>query len=519
MKHYLTNKQIGYFFFVIFLTLFFVFIFYVYYQRIVTFSFVDEFDNFVAAYFMLKKKILFSEIFHNRQPGMVYLSYLIQKVFNPQTLYQLVLYHRLFIIFFSFFMSILIIYKFRFAGVGFVLFYELIKYYSHGNLFQAESLIVYPLVYLLGLVFCKFQKKTISDKDYLLAGIFAFFIIFMREPYIPLTLFIYILILHNKENIKIKYLSLIIFLFLSAATFLLMPLRDYLYQLIVVNLNSVVLNEIGSSGNFITFFLKSFGYPIYILINGELNHSHLVLMGLSLVFLIALFYYGFKLKKIKEVILIILIMGLAAVRAVPPGRPFFAAYKMLPWQAIFIMTIFFLISNLLSIKKTNKLATVLTFTLMVIFVFTFFSPRSYIWQKVNRDEVFNINYNRYYVNGEVVKILSKSTDKLFVDGYDSLIFWQSGLDSSYKYTLYYPILKGIPYFSNERIQMFKESPPAFYFRDCIANKVLSLPRFIADKYEFFKFNDKNSCLYIHKDKLRQISKNKLKEIEKFKYVL
>jgi hypothetical protein len=212
-------------------------------------------------------------------------------------------------------------------------------------------------------------------------------------------------------------------------------------------------------------------------------------------------------------------MGLAAVRTVPPDKPFFAAYKMLPWQALLIMTIFLLISNLFSIKKAKKLVIVLVSALMVIFFYTLFSTHSCLWQKINRDEVFNINYNRYYVNGEVIKILSDPKDKLFVDGYDSLIFWQSGLDSSYKYTLYYPVLKDIPYFSNERIKMFKESPPAFYFRDCIANKVLSLPRFIANKYEFFKFNNKNSCLYIHKDKLRQISKNKLREIEKFKYSL
>ena len=75
------------------------FLAYKYFQQSVSFSFVDEYDNFIAAYFMLGGKKLFTDIFHNRQFGPVYLSYLIQLVTQPKSLYQLIMLHRIFVFF------------------------------------------------------------------------------------------------------------------------------------------------------------------------------------------------------------------------------------------------------------------------------------------------------------------------------------------------------------------------------------------------------------------------------------
>src|SRR5258706_10849313 len=110
-----------------------------YYDRVGSFSFGDEYNNFIAGYFMIKGRALFSQIFFNHQVLMAYISFAIQKVFHPTTLYKLVLYHRLFVIFFSFVFDILLVMRFRLRALICILFYEIIKYYLFGNLFLAES--------------------------------------------------------------------------------------------------------------------------------------------------------------------------------------------------------------------------------------------------------------------------------------------------------------------------------------------------------------------------------------------
>src|SRR5438874_979090 len=103
-----------------------------YYDRVGTFSFGDEYNNFVAGYFMLKGRILFSQIFFNHQILMAYVSFAIQKIFHPHTLYKLVLYHRLFVIFFSLIFDALLLLRFKYKALGVVVFYEIVKYYLFG---------------------------------------------------------------------------------------------------------------------------------------------------------------------------------------------------------------------------------------------------------------------------------------------------------------------------------------------------------------------------------------------------
>jgi len=146
--------------FIIISILFLLFISKKYYDQATSFAFVDEYDNIAVAHQMIKGKKLFSEVFHNRQIGPVYLSYAIQLITKPQTLYQLIAVHRLFIIAISFIFSILLLFRFGLLGLGFPILFEPIKYYFHGNLFLGESMIVYPIIYLVLLLFEKNKKPS-----------------------------------------------------------------------------------------------------------------------------------------------------------------------------------------------------------------------------------------------------------------------------------------------------------------------------------------------------------------------
>ena len=447
---------------------------YIYFQRSGTTVFVDENDNIVAAHFMLKGKTLFKDIYHNRQLGMVYVSYIIQLVLHPQTLYHLILYHRLFVILMSTIFGGLLVFRFGYSALYTVIIFELIKYNSYGNLFQGESIIVYPIVYLMGIAIEGFIRKKITLFDTILTALFSYLVIFTRETYIPLVFCLFSLIFIRLKK-RDKYLSVIILLLLSLVTISTVSLTDYIYNLTYANAYS-------SYGSEINLF-KSIFYPFLVFIEGQYTYTRIIIVLLSLSFIISLFY--------TKRLVYFVILAFAVLRVVPPGTELFSAYKMLVWYALLI----FIVAS--SINKNSKIP--LGIFLFGILVFSLFSPQSVLWQKINKLNDFDIGYNRYFVYSQEINRLSKPGDTLYVDGYESLLFWPTKLPSSYKYTFYYPVVKNIKKYSDERMRMFTTNPPTFYFRDCLDPYQLYIPNFARPLYTQLMLNGKISCLFKKKE--------------------
>ena len=182
------KKTSRYFLFLLFL-LFAVFLAVVFrlYQRIGVFGCGDECINYTAGYFILLGKSLYSQIFFNHQPTLAFISTFIQWVSQPKDLYHLVLYHRVFMILYSFGMAVFLIWRFRLRAMLFLLLYEGTKYYMYGYQFIGEALIVYPLVYLIGVLWESFEFKRVSRVDIFLTAIFTSLVIWTREPYVPVA--------------------------------------------------------------------------------------------------------------------------------------------------------------------------------------------------------------------------------------------------------------------------------------------------------------------------------------------
>lgn len=492
------------------------------YQRIGVFGCFDQCFNFVAAYFMLKGKVLYSQIFFNHQSLMAYLSYIIQTILNPDNLYKLVLYHRIFILLFSLLMDVLIIWRFRWAGIGFVLFYETTKYYLFGNFFLPEAIIAYLIAYLAGLWWERVWKKHLSMFDYLIASIFTWLIVFLRIPYIPIALILYGLILFplNQRTKKLTSTSLFLFLLLSFLTLLNTPLKDYIHQVFVLNyqMMSSETQALGISG--IGIF-KIFLYPFLILFTGKWNYFRSILIGLDAAFLSLIAWFILKGEKRKEILLILFIMGLAAIRYVEPGTTFYEAFHLLAWYSLFVMFIFLFLIELHHSKKGQGLSFILTSLLAVFFIYTTFSSRSFIWEKVNREEEFTTNYAHYFAYGNVIKILSQPKNTLFLDLWDDLIYQQSGLDSSYQYSLYTPIMSSSQKFVQSRLAMFRNNPPDFYYSypGMGENCPPLLPSEIVDDYRQLYFSKKPTCLYIKKANIAGITNEQWEEVKKLGFYL
>jgi hypothetical protein len=494
-------------------------LFIIYYARFTSFIFFDEYATIIAGHLLAGGRTLYSEQFFNHQMLPVYLSSALQLILKPESLYQLILYHRIFIFLVSVCAGVLLIYKLRWVGLGIVILYEFGKYYLFGYLFLAEGIIVYINIGLFYLVWKKAQGNTLSFLDLLLAALGTWFVVFSREPYTMLALCMYGY-LFLKRQIDKKYLySLGIFVFLSVITLITIPLRDYIYEVVYVNYKTVISYQVKNNQEAGLGLFSMFFYPLYIFMKGELNFFRIFLMGLSAIFITALGYYVYVTKKYLHAVIILILLGLANIRMVQPGTIHYSAFYSLQWYALFVTAILLQIH---SIGRINlRLMWSLSIFTAIVFGFLLFHKESYVFQKVDREQLFSEQYNAFYITGQVINTLAGKDDTLFVEFSDSLLFWEADIAPAFPSVVYYPVMHDIPDYQRQRTHMFISKPPVFYYTNCNEGQYMfnDLPEEIRYSYAPFRVNDAPTCFYVRKERAKHFTDEQLKRIGQYNVTL
>src|SRR3989344_3313169 len=189
----------------IFGLIFLLFTGYFYREQSLSFKFVDEEDNFVFGKYLSKGEKLYDDLISNHQPLPHIFSGLVHNLTNPNTTYSLLVKHREAVIVWGIIWSLILIYYFKFRALIFIIIYELTKIQLLGNLFLAESFVVYPLLYLSGATF--FSHKFSN----FLWGLSFGLCVFLLAPIWPALLLV--LALHLKQvkgRIKFSFLGFLI---------------------------------------------------------------------------------------------------------------------------------------------------------------------------------------------------------------------------------------------------------------------------------------------------------------------
>lgn len=478
----------------------------IYIPRVNAFGCFDDCFNYLGGYFIANGKHIYSDFFFNHQLIPAIISYFIQTFTNPVNIFDLVLRHRQFVMIFSLFFNALLIFRFRLPAFLFVVIFELSKFYVFGDRFLAESIIVYPLVYLTGFTLLKLSSSKLFPSDYYLVSIFSWFIIFSREPYAPLALFLFTTILWGGRFDKIKKISLAIFTTFSIITLIyIIDLREYIFNIFTFNLGAI-----SSLDSNVKMFgskpLQIFFYPLYIFFFGGWNIFKQLLVGINIVFLI---YIALLIKdrNFKLFLFVFLVLGFANFRLVLPGSLFYESFHMMIWYALFS----FIASYLIFSYSKYNLLNIFSLLVITLLLISFVTSRFYFAnEKVDQHAEFLGNFGETLQIGEVVRILSNKEDALFLDRSDDLIYWQAKRLSQYKYTWYTSQMNHFPKYTDARIEMFRNNPPDFYkeFGTCPKKVEIpdaSLPDFAKSEYVRLYKEDKPSCLFVHKKKIEQIT--------------
>jgi hypothetical protein len=473
------------------------------YRFITMFKFVDEYNNWVPAALMHQGKILYTNIFFNRMPLPAYISYVLQFLISPQAdYYRVIQLHRVFMIIFSASWIGLIYWQFRKSWVLiFAHMFELLKPYFFGFSFQAEAMVVYPLVYLFIL---SISPSNWARSTLLFSGVCMWFVIFSRETTIITTFIIFVaLCIRIRDYRKIALLATP-FLILSFCTLASMDLGQWFFQMITVNkisFKSDISKASGITGLLGSFFLP-FQYIATTFSTGASSFQRTI--GLQVIFLIVMIYKYISKKIVKwphSVLLVVylsLLLFTSSLRSQTPEKELWAIYRLIPWIGILLSTLAYLVDEYKSKYR------VVFIVLCLVFVASYYlHPNSLLLKQINRENEYNISYFVDIFYAHAIEQSTVADDNVFVIGYDSHIYLLAHRKTAYPYIFFYPVQALIPVYLNSVRNMFRgNSPVIVYTTDCeFVGEVIIKSIGIEKMYTRLLKSNKPSCLYVRNDRL------------------
>jgi len=488
------------------------------YLRMGAFGCFDECPNYAVGYFLNQGRRLYTDIFFNHQMLLPYISFLLQKIVTPLSIYDIVRMHRVFVIAFSLAMDGLLILRFGVPAFGFVALYEATKYYAHGQAFLGESLVVYPLVYLLGIAWKSVRNVRVHPYDLIASAVAAWFVVFTREPYVPVALVLYLTVVWYARRQRYIRSSIGVFIILSAVLLSTVQLKAFIENVISVNLAVLLPQETRTLGLSGWGIAKPFIYPLLLIFTGGGWNIHRIVQAL-LSFAFLVFLVPIALRTPLRALFLLVVLGLAGLRMVPPGTIYYEAFHMLPWYALLIMATSLLARDLWYRVKERKMLFPFVGFLAVIF-FVALGPKSFLWERIDTRSEFATGYARYSLYSEAIRSLSTPHDTLFLELWDDILYPSTGLTPSYRYAWYIPVMIHDPVFVSERARMFQVAAPDFYYYSCEEHEPdPPLPQYVRSEYVHMLHNGKPSCLLIHQRKISTVSEEQLKAAEKLGFTL
>jgi len=488
-------------------------------KRVGAFGCFDDCFNFGAGYFMLQGKQLYSEIFFNHQPFMAYISAAVQYISRPQTLFELVKYHRLAVLLLADLCGTFLILRFGFPLVLSLVVFEATKFYIFGDRFLAEGIIVYPMMYLTLLILYKFLGKIVYRWEYILAALCSWFIFWMREPFMPWSgmAFLILLLLAYKEKKQRKHIviAFIIFSLLHLIALTVLTIREYIFNVFTVNMQY----EVSVQPLTVLTIAQTISYPVFVVFKGMGNIFQNTLFVLSIIFFVGIGYEVFRKKRGIAIGVTFVLLALANLRVVPVGTLYYDSFHMVPWYGMVLGITALFMSDMWEDAKAKKIAVLSSVSMLLITLYGIFSPQSFIREHIDTQSEFTTNYANYFVKGQVIKLLARSGDTMFVEMWEDPIYFVAGVPTAYSYSWYTSVMPFFPKYQIARDEMFALHPPTFYVGACREEDIDSFALSLKDKDNYIQLlnSGRPSCVYIMKNIIKRISTDQKKQIFMFGY--
>ncbi len=385
-----------------------------YRSHIFALHFVDEDDNIVIGNYLREGKKLYSEVFSQHQPSMFVMSAALQNTFSVDNILMVIKRHREFMIGWSILWFLILTARFGWPLLLAGMVIEIVKITLLGNLYLAESLVIYPLLYLVAHLFLASYRVQLAEKVFL--SMIFWLLWFSLTPLWPVLLLISLLMGYKVFGDK-QFLSIFLVLGLISLTALMQitTLHDYLYNALYINYKYYI--PLTTPVGFFESIIKAFFAPLYAIFSPKSGELLMLtrILSLGLVFnLIALVVH----KQIFKAVAIFIILGLTSLRYIDPSGTLYGVFHMLPW---FVLLILF---NFLTFTKL-RLHHIGIWILVVLASLQVANINLFDYRDPSTD--FYVHFSPSSDIREAVKIISQSSPQtIWVEPVMYYPHWRSG---------------------------------------------------------------------------------------------
>jgi len=470
-------------------------------------NFVDEDDNIVIANYVTEGQELYRDVYTQHQPLPFYLSASLQSITQPDNILLVVKRHREFMMLWSLIWIFLLIFRFGSPLFFTALILELVKINLLGNLFLAESLVIYPLIYILAYYLSR-PNKVNHLEDWLIS-ILIWVLIFALAPIWPLLGVLLLVQIYTSSN-RIYVFSRIVLIGICFGLLIFGrgTLLDFWHDVVYINYQFYIplTSTLGTAES----LYKAFIAPLLVFFNESSSALLSFIQLLSIGFLLEL-YFLIKDKQVLRAFAWVIILFLANIRYIDPSETLYGAFHMLPWFSVYVFTVVTELKRLWFSRGLKQLTAKFIIILLVIGTISLASAS--LWDKRDPVTDFYINYSPLVDLSKVVEILSRDSEQaVWVEPVFYWPYWKTGAKQYSEMINYYGWMDLTPPMKNTLNDLLVSELPTIVW----AKTQEGIGPYLTEYYQFRR-DGKLVDLYLRKDKLNSISPDSLQELSYYRF--
>jgi hypothetical protein len=468
----------------------------IYENQTMSIAFVDEEENFVNGKNLLEGNKMYDNIFSQHQPIPYLLSAGIQKFTKPNGLLMLVKRHREVVFVWAVGWWILMGLKFGWWTGGVAVIFETIKWKYLGHLFLAESLVAYPVLFLiLGI-----GKSEKNKWQLFVWGTVWGFCWWTLAPLWPLLGVLILIKIFGQKGKGIGWVGGGVAILTMVALWRTNIGGWYEAMIVTAKYYVPLTNQGGALGNLLDGFIK----PLKaILLIGK--SEEVVIEWLAVVWLLGIVKLILR-KKYRLAILLWIILALSDTRKVGLDKVNYEGFHLIVWIIVIIGT-----GIMMWWQETKRGWWVVALGIALVW----WKSGAILTKKNNLYDEWFTRYSWKHTWAEAAKILNQNDnqEKMLVVPDESVIYWQTGIKPASRFIFYYGWMEAVPKFREEVRVVMEDKTPTYLVYE--KNGESQIDRYL-NKYRQLKQNGKEIPVYVEVNKSKKITtdqKNQLKYFE------
>lgn len=480
--------------------------------------FGDEVGHFVGGHYVLEGKTLYRDLQFNHQPLVYIFSAVTERVTEPSNLYFYISRQREAVFVYA---ALWILLMFGILGrrsVFFAAIFLPIVYLMSGYKLLGETLSIFPAVFVMAMLWKSYVfKENFGLIEIAVTSISLFLVMFSLLPQWPFVAFAGIALLLYVLKDRVKVASLIVpFLVLSGILFTFVPITDYIRETFTYN-TQYLLPNIDRSNSIVNVVT----YPFLSLIP-PYKSAQVIIATLVLMYIVYLYIFSKKAKwKLAVPVIALFLMNIR----IEPGS--YNSFHTLPWFGALLMSVIMMtFHSFLKNKKQIYIgyrAQLLIIIVAIVYLFNVI-PNP-VQAKRNALSTYGNTYGESESIGRAIKVMKSDTDTLLVVHNDPIIYYVADIEPATSVLEYYSWVYKVPKYRQEIIDTFATKPPAYvvdtglsasYVPEGTLEEDISIDQImlsqLAENYIRLYHVDKESMLYVHKDKIERLTDSQVSDL-------